>query len=268
MRSVPTEFTDSPLPHSGRPSEGNPATVNESAPHGPVVRSLGHLARGLSALFWGLPIALVVCVQCAKGDWFRPLGIVPPLIATGLLFYALSLLGTFQQQERIWMTALDRIKVVALINLGLSPFLYWWSRIPTNPFFTLVVDLIFVGALIFLLLMNPVLVRLTAMLPDETLRAETRVFTSMNRTILLIVLSILVAYLAMIRIEPGSPEKLLGWLLKVLPLPHQAQMIFYFLDRAGLWLMLFPILFPIAMTMALIWKIKEVILASIFGSGH
>jgi len=72
----------------------------------------------------------------------------------------------------------------------------------------------------------------------------------------------------MIRIEPGSPEKLIGWLLKTLPLPHQAQMVFYFLDRAGLWLMLFPVLFPVAMTMALIWKIKEVILASVFGPEH
>lgn len=265
---MPTEFTDSPLPHS----ESTPGTARTTGggplPHGPVIRSLGHLARGLSALFWGLPIALVVCVQCAKGDWFRPLGIAPPLIATGLLFYALSLIGTFQPQERIWMSALHRLKVVALINVGLSPFLYWWSRIPGNPFFSLIVDVTLVGALLFLLLMNPVLVRLTAMLPDETLRAETRVFTSMNRTILLIVLGILVAYLSMVRIEAGSPERLIGWLLKVLPLPHQAQMVFYFIDRAGLWLMLFPILFPIAMTMALIWKIKEVILASIFGTGE
>lgn len=164
------------------------------------------------------------------------------------------------------MTALNRIKIVALINVGFSPFLYWWSRIPSNPFFGLIVDITLVGALLFLLLMNPVLVRLTAMLPDETLRTETRAFTAMNRTILSVVLSILVTYLAMVRIAPGSPEQLIGWLLKVLPLPHQAQMIFYFLDRAGLWLMLFPILFPIAMTMALIWKIKEVILSSIFGS--
>ena len=32
--------------------------------------------------------------------------------------------------------------------------------------------------------------------------------------------------------------------------------------------MLFVILLPVAMTMALIWKIKEVILVSIFGNEH
>lgn len=263
---MPTEHTNSQLPHSGRPSEGEPATTSPGASHGPVIRSLGHLAKGLSALFWGLPIALVVCVQSAKGDWFRPLGIVPPLVATGLLFYALSLLGQFQRQERIWIDTLERAKIIALINVGISPFLYWWSRIPSNSFFSMILDVTLVAGVLFLLLLNPVLVRLTAMLPDETLRTETQLFASMNRTILLVVMGVLVAYLAMIRIEPGSPEKLLGWMLKVLPLPHQAQMVFYFLDRAGLWLMLFPILFPIAMTMALIWKIKEVILGSIFGN--
>lgn len=264
---MPTEHTDPHLPHSEHSSDSTPSPTHPHI-HGPVIRSLGHLARGLSALFWGLPIALVVCVQSAKGDWFRPLGIAPPMIATGLLFYALSLLGTFQRQERIWISTLERAKIIALINVGISPFLYWWSRIPSHPFFSVIMDATLVVGLLFLLLLNPVLVRLTAMLPDETLRAETRLFTSMNRTILLVVMGLLVGYLLMIRIEPGSPERLLGWLLKILPLPHQAQMIFYFLDRAGLWLMLFPILFPIAMTMALIWKIKEVILASIFGNEH
>ncbi len=171
---MPTEYTDSHLPHSERSSEGEPATTSPLASHGPVIRSLGQLAKGLSALFWGLPIALVVCVQCAKGDWFRPLGVVPPLVATGLLFYALSLLGNFQQQERIWISTLERAKIIALINVGISPFLYWWSRIPSNSFFSMIMDVTLVAGLLFLLLLNPVLVRLTAMLPDETLRMETR----------------------------------------------------------------------------------------------
>ena len=265
---MPTEHTDSNHPGSLPASGSGQPVRTEAAPHGEVIRSLGPLARGLSALFWGLPIALVVCVQSAKGDWFRPLGILPALIATALLFHGLNLLGSFQKQERIWIAALERAKVIALINVGASPFLYWWSRIPSNPFFTTIVDVTLVTGLVFLLLLNPTLTRLTAMLPDETLRMETRLFTSLNRTILMVVLVVLVSYLAMIRIEPGSPEKLIGWLLQTVPLPNQAQMIFYFIDRAGLWLIIFPILFPIAMTMALIWKIKEVILASVFGSEH
>jgi hypothetical protein len=40
------------------------------------------------------------------------------------------------------------------------------------------------------------------------------------------------------------------------------------MDRAGIWLVIFVVLFPLAMTMALIWKIKEVILASVFGRDY
>ena len=240
----------------------------EPAPHSELLGSLGRLARGLSALFWGLPIALVVCVQSAKGDWFRPLGIVPPLIATGLLYYGLTLLAAFQKQERVWITALERVKILALVNLGVSPFLYFWNRIPSNPFFNVMIELLMLSGLMFLVLLNPMLFRLTSMLPDETLRMETKMFTTMNRYILLGVFFVLAIYFGLTHLDPGLPDQLIGWFLKVSPLPHQANFIFYFLDRAGPWLVLFVILLPLAMTMAMLWKIKEVILASVFGPGH
>src|SRR5580765_8518194 len=69
-------------------------TMPESAPNPELLSSLGRLVRGLSAIFWGLPLALVVCVQTAKGEWFEKFGVFPPLIATSLLFYGLMLLGS------------------------------------------------------------------------------------------------------------------------------------------------------------------------------
>jgi len=120
-----------------------------------LLGALGRLARGLSVLFWGLPIALVVCVQSAKGEWFRPLGVVPPLIATGLLFYGLNLLGVFQPQERVWRNGRwNGLKVLALINAGASPFLYWWNRIPSHPFLNTVIELLMLSGLLFLLLLQ------------------------------------------------------------------------------------------------------------------
>jgi len=245
-----------------------PSLMPEPPPTPELLGALGRLARGLSVLFWGLPIALVVCVQSAKGDWFRPLGVVPPLVATGLLFYGLSLLGAFQSQERVWRTALEQVKILALINVGASPFLYWWNRIPSHPFYNTIVELLMLSALVFLLLLNPMLVRLTSMLPEETLRQETRLFANVNRYVLLGVFLIMAAYFVAVRIDPGLPDQFIGWLLKVSPLPHQLNTFLYFVDRAGHWLVLFIVLFPLAMTMALIWKIKEVILASVFGQDY
>jgi hypothetical protein len=189
-------------------------------------------------------------------------------VATGLLFYGLTLLGHFQKQERVWSSALEKVKLFAVINLGISPFLYWWNRIPSNPFFSAVTEMLMLSGLLFLIFLNPMLVRLTSMLPDETLRMETRLFTMLNRYILLGIFLVLAAYFAMAHFEPGLPDKLVGWLLQVSPMPAQAGALLYFLERGGQWIVLFLILLPLAMTMALVWKIKEVILASVFGPEH
>jgi hypothetical protein len=232
-------------------SRSDPVLADESEAKPAVLPALGRLVRGLSALFWGLPVALVVCVQAAKTDWLQPLGIAAPVIATGLLVYGLWLLGTFQPQERIWIAALDRAKALALINVGLAPFLCWWNRMPWQPFYNAMVHLMVFTSLFFLFAVNPVLQRLAAMLPDETLRVETRVFTNINRGLLIASMTFLLGYFALMRVTQLPP------------------VIIHFLviwEYAGQWITLFLVLLPMAMTMALIWKTKEVILSSVFGS--
>lgn len=230
--------------------ESSPTSELHAGPKSDLMRSLGKVVRGLSALFWGLPIALVTCVQTAVGDWLRPMGVVPALLSTGLLLYGLVLLGEFQKQERIWHRALDRARLFAIINVGLSPFLYWWSRIPSNLFFTVSVHVMALSGVVFLFMLNPVLWRLAAMLPDETLRHETRAFTSLNRVLL--IGTFLMAGLFLLLVN-GELNAAISPYLEFLR------------GRGGLWLVLFLVLMPLALTMALLWKIKEVILASVFG---
>lgn len=238
MNSSTTDFVRPPY-----------AQASDTAAHAELLSSLGHLVRGLSALFWGLPITLVVCVQTTRGDWLRSTGVLPPILATGLLLYGLSLLAHFRNQERIWHKAIDRARIFALVNMGLSPFLYWWNKMPSNPFFSSIVELLVATGLLFLLFLNPVLRRLSAMLPDETLRHETRVFTGLNQCLLIGTLVLLAAYCTLEKLQP-LPALLLQFL--------------YLLEWAKLWLVLFLVLMPVAMTMAMIWKIKEIILGSIF----
>jgi hypothetical protein len=230
----------------------------DPAPNAELLRALGRLVRGLSALFWGLPLALVVCVQTAKTEWLRPFGCVPPVVATGLLLYGLWQVGQFQKQERVWQNALDRAKLLALVNLGLSPFLYWWNKLPFQEFFAAMATLLGFCALIFLSHLNLVLLRLSAMLPDETLRQEARQFTLLNRVLLLGALLLAVSCLI---------------LQQFALLPLVAERLFLMLEHGGPWVnglfVLLPaillVLLPLAMTMALLWKTKEVILESIFG---
>src|SRR5512136_2862962 len=131
----------------------------DPAPIAELLRSLGRLVRGLSAMFWGLPITLIVCFHTAKADSLKTFGIVPPLVTTGLLAYGLWQLGDFQKQERVWRSALERARILGFINFGLSPFLYFWNRIPNEPFFLAMVILVSLTALLFLASLNLVLQR-------------------------------------------------------------------------------------------------------------
>ena len=225
----------------------------EPAPNAELLRSLARLVRGLSALFWGLPLALIVCFHTAKADSLRVFNVIPPLVSTGLLVYALWQLGDFQKQERVWHTALDRARVLSLINFGLSPFLFWWNRVPYNLFFLIMVTLLCGSGLLFLGSINLVLRRLGAMLPDEALRIETRQFTALNLNLIVMDLLLGIGYLAALqaRVVPL-------WLGTALNL----------LEHGSLWVLVGLVLRPLAMTMALLWKTKEVILDSVFGRSH
>ncbi len=227
----------------------NPET--ETGNKAELLRSLGHLVRGLSALFWGLPASLVICVETAKTDWLKSFGFIPALAVTGLLIFGLWQMSDFQKQERPWRNALDRAKLPGLVNFGLCPFLYWHNRMPQESFFTTIVFVLVLSAVFFLFNLNVVLRQLGAMLPDETLRHETILFTALNRWLLAFLLLVGIAY---------------GVLLHMTQIPLEFGILVVWLNRLGLWLLTFFALLPLAMTMALIWKTKETIFDSVFGA--
>lgn len=221
----------------------------DTPPNPELLRSLGKLVRGLSALFWGLPAALIICVGTAVGGWFRAFSIAPAMIATGLILYGLWQIGAFQKQERPWRLALDRARLVALVNFGLSPFLYWWNRMPDNSFFITVVGMLAVTSLLFLFNLNHVIARLGEMIPDEMLRQETRQFTAVNRSLLVLLLVIASAYVFLLQM-PNLPGVLVNILLR--------------LQRFGQPMLMLLVLLPLSLTMSLLWKTKEVIMDSLF----
>ncbi len=228
--------------------------MSEAAANSELLRSLGKLARGLSALFWGLPAWLIISAETVRADALGPVGIIPALVVNLLLLYGLAQLGNFQKNERPWRNALDRVKLFGLINLGLCPFLFWFSRMPDQPFFRNSIFVLVLSALLFLFNLNIVLRQLGAMLPDETLRQETRQFTVLNRWLL-------VAWLV--------------FLITTAVVPQQVNFSARFSPQFLLWLqhvsttlLLCLGLSPIAITMALVWKTKEVIFDSVFGARH
>lgn len=217
-----------------------------------LMRALGRLVRGLSILFWGVPLTLIAAVETARTDWLiflGPAAFVPAFVLSGLLWYGLKQLRHFQRQERIWQQALCGAEIFAIINTGLSPFLFWWHRFPFVPFYSDCVGLLAGTGALFLVQLNQMLRRLSAMLPDEMVRAETRTFTSWNIGVLWIVLASLGFY----------------FLVRRYPMPANLDShFFYEFEERGALLVLFVILMPVGVTLALIWKIKEAVFASLF----
>ena len=223
--------------------------------------ALGRLVRGLSTLFWGLGLTgmvylEMVYLETAQVFWrqtYRPSVFLPAFLVSPLLWHGLNQLRAFQAQERIWQRALSRAEILAVLDAGLAPFLYWWHKFPAVPLYAACVGLLFFSSLFLLVQINCVLQRLCAMLPGETLRAETKLFTAFN--------------ISLPRRLSGRPVGLFPLDSTSPPFPAGSANWMDAADAAGIWLALFLILMPLAMTLALLWKIKEVIFSSLTTPG-
>jgi hypothetical protein len=222
----------------------------EAPPSHQVVPSLVPLTRGLAALFWGLPLSLLVGVHTATTGMLPGFGLLPPLLTHGLVAFGAFQMGRFQTQERVWQRALDRVKLVALVNVGLAPFLHWSRVMPHELHFRVAVGVLAVCGLLFLFNLNLALQRLAAMLPDETLRQETHLFTRVNQGLIL-------ATLVVVTVAIAARN------LHLLSVPMTRA-----LGHLGLPVLLLLVLLPVALTMALLWKTKETVLTSAFAVRH
>jgi hypothetical protein len=219
-----------------------------------LIRSLGKVVRGLSALFWSIPLALITYIQTARTSWLDFAGffsITPALFLSGVQWYSLFLLRQFQPQERIWQRSVEQAELLVLVNMGLIPFLYWWRRCPKEPLYGTCVVLLVICCFLLLIQFNRVIQRLVAMLPDEALRSETFVFTNLNTMSLWILSGFLGLYIVGLKWD-WLPSDLTGWV--------------WIVRNEGAWIPIFLMFMPVAITMALIWKIKEIIFSSVFDS--
>ena len=89
------------------------------------------------------------------------------------------------------------------------------------------------------------------MLPDESLRLETKQFTTLNISLLCATFLAVLIYWGL-----GQFRNMPLWLGIVAAV----------MERGSFWFLVVLVLLPLAMTMALLWKTKEVILDSIFSA--
>jgi len=246
-----------------------------------VLPALARVVRGLSAIFWGLPCALLAAARLLLGEgprvylgpWgeiFGPWGRVwgetlgascLALGATGLVAYGLRQLVNFQAQESIWIGSVNRASWAVTAVLGLLPFAHWWSRFPQEAFFVKGVALLFVAGVFFALALDHLLFRLAAMLPDKILRADARLLSQINRFLLL---GLLVGATVSVSFQRWIASRPADWVLN--PTGRWLPWVMAGQEQRSVWLLL-GALIPLALTMTLAWKTKETIMVGVFRGG-
>lgn len=237
-----------------------------------IMPAMGLAVRGLSALFWGLPLALLTCARTAMGDSWRAVGVftpmaapasrearlmadtimacLPSVAALALLLYGLRCLIRFQSEERVWVAAVDRATLLVLLLMALVPFAHWWHLAPGQPMFRQSLGLFMFAGIGFMLSVNHVLRRLAAMLPDEVLKSDTRLFAAVNQYLILL-LAVLLS-LELVTLWAGSR------------IPAVVHVFLEDISDSRPWLFIMLALLPLALTMTLLWKAKEAIVTSVF----
>ncbi len=213
---------------------------------GPVeVSHLAGVLRGLSAIFWGLPLCLLAFSRHFLAFWPSSYDLLFPAAGAGLVLFGVSRLVSFQPGERVWQQAVLSSQTLSLMLLGLSPFLFLWSRLPGEEFFARAVVVLLVTAMGFMASLTRTLVRLSAMLPDATALADARLFHGLSTYVIAVV---------------GGVAVVLYWRLSPLPLSDFLSLPRQPVGFGRQALLLLLILVPVAVAMAVTWKLKEVVL--------
>jgi hypothetical protein len=214
-----------------------------------VLPSLARVVRGLVLLFWGVPALLLTTTACALDLGWRQFGYAPTAVASASLVAGLFHLRRFQARETVWVNARHRATFLALLLAGLSPTPVWWNRAPEEVFFANGMVLLSLAGVAFLIAVNDVLLRLAAMLPDQALRSETLFFTRLNSRGLMVIGLFVLLWLGLPYWDPA---------------PEPVVRLRSLLEFTRPWLFIMVLLPPVALTMTLLWKIKEAILHSVF----
>lgn len=219
----------------------------------PVPTEFAAVLRGLSAIFWGLPVSLLAFARHFLSFFPSAYDMVLPSAGTLLLLYGLLRLSCFHPQERVWQQALGVAQIGATLLFGLSPFLFLWSRVPSEPLFSRAVVISLLLALVFLVALSHTLARLAALLPDAATHADAKLFHTITACVAATLAAVsLVLYF---RLAPASLSDFLA--LPQQPIAHGLQAF-----------LLVLVLVPVAISMAVSWKLKEVVLAVLLGQAR
>jgi hypothetical protein len=219
---------------------------------------LVRLSQGFSCIFWGLPIALFLCVQLkilrtVVADPFTRSSLEQLYFSLFVAVLALVCFGAYKLSKvptmgDRWKRRVRVSLSLAAINLYFSPFLYWWLTMPDNAFYTLNM-FAFIGSLILLLFsLNFLSMEFGRFLGDSSLVIESRLFLGINVLVLALPSAGVFVWAAIRSWHIESTQSMGLEFINLLELPYPWQ------------LLLFIVLFlPVSLTLANLWRVKEIL---------
>ncbi len=202
---------------------------------------LVRLSRGFSCIFWSIPLCLLLFTSTPDFT-LSPKFRVPSFLLGLMVFYA----GAFLLQhagplsER-WGILVRRTLLMILLELYLAPFLYWWKRMPFQPYYMVNALLFFMILVWGLFLVHQLAGELARLLHSASLELETLLY----RWVVLCFMAILpltILFEALRRAWQDEGPALPQLIHMALRLPRWT---------------LIPLLLPFTITMSIAWKAKE-----------
>lgn len=215
------------------------------------LRATALAARGFSAVFWALPVAVVLSVRATMSEWASRTDLLVSFAAYLVIFYGLLLIDRLPTlpTRSGWKRTLWRSAYFCFVCIGLAPFAFFWNRQPESAFFELNVLLHGFALVGFILCYNKALARLNEQVIDPGLQVEVAFLARFNRGSLVTVAFMAFGYLG--AVETLTPEELRE--------PTHRRFTPLVLTGA-----LMTIILPVSMTMNLTWKFKDAIFAWIY----
>ncbi len=214
---------------------GGPANV--SITPGLLIR----LARGFSAVFWGIPVSLMLyagALDIRVYSTFRipayVLGIV--VIYAGLVF--LRRAGAITPR---WLRTVRVLLVMLVFEFYLAPFVYWWKQMPYVPYYVINVFALLACTTLGLFFMNQLAGEVGRIAHDTTFLIETQICAWLSLALMLLPVLHSLYYSVRAILELRSVIFFESTSLPP-PLPPWTYAI---------------ILLPFTLTMATAWKAKE-----------
>lgn len=167
---------NSPISTAADETQGEPLTPAE----------LLDMTSGLFAIFWSLPLGLLLYLRAIKIQSFDELRLPAYVIGPIACLWGLSALARVRRLTPHWRARINTARCFTFMQIYFAPFVFWWDRVGNRPFFTANIIGLFLVSVLLLVWLNWIVTEIGAALQLSAFTAEGRALTAMTAIVLVL----------------------------------------------------------------------------------